>query len=193
MRYIVRNVKAVILCMLLASVASAADHTPRLMRDPLLGLRYDRTLVNFERLSPQQLAPCPTLADRDSIKSNWYVFATARAANAETYYLVGGYSVRTDPQPPPLPRYENDDAGVIFSISGERCIVFEAPARAMFEPLLAGEIPEPILLALANDHAMRMVQAYQGSSQLRAAMRKQRISIPALPRPLREAYSAILK
>lgn len=63
----------------------------------------------------------------------------------------------------------------------------------MFEPLLAGEIPEPILLALANNHALRMVQVFQGSRQLRAEMRKQRISIPALPRPLREAYSAILK
>lgn len=63
----------------------------------------------------------------------------------------------------------------------------------MFEPLLAAEIPEPILLALASDHTLRMVQAFQGPRRLRAAMRKQRISIPALPRPLREAYSAILK
>lgn len=63
----------------------------------------------------------------------------------------------------------------------------------MFEPLLAAEIPEPILLALASDHTLRMVQAFQGPRPLRAAMRKQRISIPALPRPLREAYSAILK
>ncbi|WP_374581306.1 hypothetical protein [Pseudoduganella sp.] len=193
MRYIVRNAKVAILCLLLASVASAADNSPRLLRDPLLGLRYDRTLVNFERLSPQQLAPCPTLADRDSIKSNWYVFAMARTANAGAYYLVGGYSIRTHPYPPEIPRYELDDAGVIFSISGERCVVFEAPARAMFEPLLAGEIPEPILLALANDHASRMVQAYQGSSQLRAAMRKQGISVQALPGTLREAYSVILK
>ncbi|XLZ68828.1 hypothetical protein ABT364_20080 [Massilia sp. SR12] len=193
MRFVFCKLMAALHCLLLASVASAAERSPRLLRDPLLGLRFDRTLAKFKRVSPRLLAPCPTLVDRESIKSNWYVFAMARTANAETYYLVGGYSVRTPPFVPGIPRYEHDDAGVIFSISGESCVVFEAPARAMFEPHLAGEIPEPIVLALANDHALRMAHAFNGPSQLRAALRSQRISIQALPRPLREAYSAILK
>ncbi|WP_342115558.1 hypothetical protein [Pseudoduganella sp. OTU4001] len=189
------TVKAAVMALLIlqAGPVIAKDRPPKMLRDPLLGLRYDRTLVSFEHLPKQVLAPCPTLAERESIKSHWYVFAKVRGEGGEIYYLAAGYSVRAVPYPPEIPKYDLDDAGIIFSIKDDTCIVFEEPARDMFGPNLEGEIPEPVLLALANDHKQRLTQAFAGSAQLKTAMKRQRIAIDKLPPALREAYSAILK
>ena len=153
-----------------AGTGIAKERPPRMLRDPLTGLRYDRTLVSFEPLPSKLLEPCPTLAERESIKSHWYVFAKALGEERETYYLAAGYSVRAVPYPPEIPKYDLDDAGIIFSIKDDTCTVFEEPARDMFEPNLEGELPEPVLLALAYDHKQRLTQAYAGSARLKAAL-----------------------
>jgi len=193
MRSIVLKALLAALCVLLTCPSLASDIPPKILWEPLLGLQFDRDLIRFERLPPQVFASCPTLADRESIKSHWYVFAMTTRGNGEIYYLVGGYSVRTHPNPPEIPKYQLDDAGVIFRINRGRCSVYEEAARNMFAPNMADEIPASILQALAHDHLQRLMRAFAGSSRLREALRKQRIAMDKLPPALRETYSAILK
>lgn len=190
------TVRKLVLAALLGAppcLVQAGERPPRILQEPLLGLRYDRLRLRFEPVEQGLLSLCPTLADRDAIRSKWYVYAKAESTDRATFYLVGGYSVRTNPRPPELPKYELDAVGVIFSIGDGRCTVFEEAARRMFEPYLTGEIPEHVLQALARDHANRIVRVFGGTAKLREDLRKQRIAIDKLPPPLREAYSAILK
>jgi hypothetical protein len=174
-------------------VVQAADHSPHVLRDPLLGLQYDQLRVQFESVPADLISACPTLADRETIKSNWFIYARAGDSESTTFYIVGGYSVRTIPRPPDLPRFEMDAPGVIFSIEDGKCTVFEEPALEMFRPRLAGEISDRVLSALARDHANRAVAAFGGTAKLLELVRKQKIAIDQLPSPLRKAYSAILK
>lgn len=173
--------------------AHAEESLPRVLQEPLLGLQYDQFRIQFEPLPPELLSPCPTLVDRESIRSNWFIYAKAEDFARAIFYVVGGYSVRTNPRPPDFPKFELDATGVIISIKGGQCTVFEEAALKMFEPHLSGEIPDDVLLALARDHANRTVAAFGSRAKLRENARKQQIAIDKLPPALREAYSTILK
>lgn len=188
MRSIAHKVVLGVSLLILLARAEAGAPPPRILSEPLLGVHYDRLAVKFEPLPLQLLAACPTIAPRESWRPFWYIYGKAESTEHGTFYLVGGYSVRAHPHPPEIPKYDRDDPGVIFSLKNGKCTVFEEPAREMFEPCLAGEIPDDMLRALAADHANRLLRTL-GPKKLRAA----RIAIDKLPPALREAYSAILK
>ncbi|MTW12971.1 hypothetical protein GM658_20395 [Pseudoduganella eburnea] len=175
------------------SVAYAEEDTPRVLQEPLIGLKYEQRWVQFEPVEPNLLSSCPTLADRESIRSRWFIYAKAEDKSRAAFYVVGGYSVRTRPSPPDLPKFELDSHGVIFSIKDGQCMVFEEEAIRMFEPELAGEIPDEVLQALARDNANRLVAAFGSKAKVEQLLRNQHVAISKLPFALREAYLAILK
>jgi hypothetical protein len=176
-----------------SGIACADDSSPRILQEPLLGLQYEQRSAQFEPMQSQLLLPCPTLADRESIKSKWFIYAKAEDKSRAAFFVVGGYSVRTRPSPPDLPKFELDSPGVIFNIKDGQCTVFEEEAKRMFEPDLAGEIPEEILQALARDHANRLIAAFGGKAKVKQLLRNQHVALSKLPLALRKAYSAILK
>lgn len=188
---IVRNLIFVALAPV--GIVYAEESAPRVLQEPLLGIRYEQSQAQFEPVRPELLSLCPTLADRESIKSNWFIYAKAEDWARSVFYIVGGYSVRTRPRLPDLPKFELDTPGVIFSIKDGQCTVFEEAAIRMFEPDLAGEIPEEILQVLARDHASRLTAALGGKANTERLLRTQHIAIAKLPFALREAYSVILK
>lgn len=188
MRFIALNLIVAVALLLMGLRAEAGESPPRILREPLLGMEYDRIRVKFEPVPRHVLSTCPTLAPRERWKPIWYIFGKAESMAHGTFYVVGGYSVRTHPDPPEIPKYDRDDPGVIFSIKEGVCTVFEEAAREMFEPYLTGEIPDEVLRALAMDNAHRLIRTF-GEKRIRAS----RMAIDKLPPALREAYSAILK
>ncbi len=169
----------------------AQDLPPKSLREPLLGLQFDPQKVSFERLPAQEYAKCPTLVDRETIRSHWYIFAKARGKLGEELFVAGGYSIRLNPSKG-MSRYEVDAPGVVFSVENGHCTVFEEPARTMFDPFLAGEIAPDTLDELANDHMMRLTGASGGKRQLKAALENRGIALDRLPPAMRKAYASIL-
>jgi hypothetical protein len=179
-------------CLALSPVSWGKEGPPRILREPLLGLRYDSSVVRFPSLPTEVRALCPTLRDTENIRGKWYIYGSTTTGAGESYYIAGGYSVRSHPRPPDLPEFELDDNGVIFKIEGGHCTVFEEAARAMFEPFLTGEIPPVVLHALANDCVARLVQAFGSVNRLEAAVQTQRIAVDKLPNDLRQAYRRLV-
>jgi len=180
------------LCCVCSPYSWGKEAPPRMLREPLLGLQYDRMVVNFVSLPTELRARCPTLADTENMQGNWYIYGQAASSAGDSYYIAGGYFVRAHPRPPELPEFELDGGGVIFMIRDGECMVFEEAARTMFEPFLADEIPADVLLALAQDHIMRLAEAFGGRERLKAAVRSQKVAIARLPKVLRQAYQRFL-
>lgn len=180
------------LALVLAGAASltpalAGDHPPRYLKEPLLGLQYDRTATRFEPLPAASLRACPMLADNHNMRSHWYVYAKARGAEGATYYIAGGYSVRTYPAPPDYPRYQLDLQGVVFELQEGSCTVFD-DAQNAFSLTPNEAVPPPVLQSLARDHAQRLTHALGGPKRLRKALHRQGIALDSMPAELRQAY-----
>lgn len=178
----VRNCIA-LACMVLTSASALAAGLPRLVQDPVLGLRYQLEKVQFDTLPADVLAACPALVNERWDRRLW-VYASARDA-AKSYYLVGGYFFQRQ-QTGKKPRYEPDVSGAAFEISSGRCALL-GPASEVFHARPEA-LAEPILKDLATDLAARYARAFGGPTPLRAAMRRQRVSPHHMPAVLREAF-----
>lgn len=168
-----------------SAVTTAKDAPPRILQEPVLGLRLEAANVKLDSLPEDVRALCLQTADNERRKGRLWVFARAVDA-AATFYVVAGYFQRLHPGPGE-PQYEMEDRGGVLTIAGNKCSA-DGPARDVFEAQDFNETPQPVLQQLANDLAARLARAFGGPDRLRAELRNQRIDRDRLSPELQEAF-----
>lgn len=163
----------------------AALPSPRVLSEPVLGLRYEAARVKFEPLPGQALANCKNLGHNEEWQSVWFIYAQAQDASGRTYYATGGYDISKNAQG--KPRFTTGDEGLIFFTDRGACTTLEQVRQTFDARLFDDEITEPILKLLAADFAKRLERAFGGAAQLRTELRNQHIDKEALPTELMEA------
>lgn len=170
---------------------ASTDIPPRILREPVFGLRYESAKIQFERLPASAISSCPTLADEENSRAVWYVFGQARDSSNKTYYIIGGYEIR-ESVPYPHQRYETDGLGVVFSIEGSSCTIIDSARQVFDDRLFDDELPQPILKSLAHDVTKRLVRAFGSADRLKTEFANQRIDWQALPPELAQAMQPYL-
>ena len=169
--------------------ALAADPAPRILREPVLGLHYERAQVKFDRLPPQPLANCETLADNEYRTGEWYVYGKTRDASGRTFYVTGGYEEWLDGRPAHR-KFDTEDLGLVVYADSQSCEPGD-PARDTFDQRGFDDILTPsILKQLAVDVVRRLERAFGGPDRLRLELRNQRVDLDTLPPELRDAMKA---
>lgn len=156
--------------MLVCASAGASDDVPSSLRVPVLGLRYDITAKKFDRLPPEVLKPCPTMKDNENMQGIFWIYASTPAEKG-TYYIIGGYGIRSAPSPG-FPRYETLDLGTVLKIEGSHCTIF-GDALEVFETRLFAETPQNVLQELAINMKHRASLAWGSEARFRAELRRQ--------------------
>jgi hypothetical protein len=172
------------------SGAPANDQPPSVLREPLLGLTYEIAKVKFEPLPPTVLALCPTLADDENVRARLWIHAFARNA-LRSYYVVGGYGIHSDPEPPAFPRYVPYDLGTTFFLEGDQCTVLGEP-KEVFDAGESKATSRVILRQLAADAAARLARAFGGPDRLRTEVRNQHVAPARLSPELGKAFKPYL-
>ena len=163
--------------------ALAAGPGPRVLTEPVLGLRYETSRVKFDPLPAHALTNCETMRDNEYGKGIWFINAKATDSAGRTYYISGGYEIRTETPG----RYETAGLGAVFFTDRGSCTYIDT-ARAVFDDrIFNDELPESVLRLLAADVAKRLVKAFGGAEKLRTEFRNQHIDKDALPPELLEA------
>ncbi|MFC5459805.1 hypothetical protein [Massilia niabensis] len=166
--------------------AVAALPSPRILVDPVLGLRYEAARVKFDPLPGQAIASCENLGKNEEWQSVWFIYAQARDQSGRTYYAAGGYDISRNS--PGKPQFTTGDAGLIFFTDRGSCTTLEQVRETFDARLFDDEITEHILKQLAVDYAKRLERAF-GAAKLRAELRNQHVDQDALPPELRQALS----
>lgn len=170
-----------------SSVALAKQAPPRIMQEPVLGLRLDSAAPRQEALPEDVRSKCSELADDDRWIGRLWIYARADGAGI-TYYVVGGYFERRNPLPGQA-RFELDERGSVISIEGAGCTAY-GQAREVFDVRAFNETPQPILQRLAADLVLRLARAFGGSDRLSAELRNQKIDVDPLPPELHQAFKS---
>ena len=165
--------------------ALAALPSPRILSEPVLGLRYEAARVKFDPLPSQVLANCEDLNDNEDWKSVWFIYAQAQDSSGRTYYATGGYDISK--KPPQKPRSNTGDEGLIFFTDRGSCTTLEQVRQTFDARLFDDEITPSILKLLAADFAKRLERAFGGAAKLRTELRNQHIDRDSLPPELLEA------
>lgn len=165
------------------------ESPPRILQEPVFGLRFEAAKVQLDALPNEVMALCPGLSNEQEQMRLW-TYAIARDA-ARTYYVVGGYYIRHDPKRPESPSYVLDTLGAVFYVQGTECVL-TGPARETFDARLFDETPRPILQQLAADLSLRLTRAFGGSDQLATQFQNQHIDSSTLSPELREAFQRYL-
>ena len=181
---------AILLFGMVESFAST-DTPPRILREPVFGLRYESAKIRFERLPPSAIASCPALSDDENGSAVWFVFGKAIDSSSKTYYVIGGYETRTA-TPYPHQRYQTDGLGVVFSIEGPTCTIIDSARQVFDDRLFDDELPQPMLKLLARDVTERLVRAFGGDDRLETEFARQRIDRETLPPELAQALQPYL-
>lgn len=182
-----RIIALAVLAMVSCAV-SAGDTPPRILQEPILGLRYEVAKVKFEPLPARALVNCETLVDNEHTRGVWFVLGRAHDASGRTFYVVDGYEIRHDPEPPKYPKYVVGGDGIVFQTEGDQCTVIGG-VRETFGARSFDETPLPILRRLAADIMSRYVRAFGGSEQLRMELRNQHVDQDQLSPELREVFT----
>lgn len=164
----------------------AADPGPRILSEPVLGLRYEAARVKFDSLPAQALANCDTMRDNEFGRGIWFIYAQASDASGRTYYVSGGYEIRNDERG--YARYRTGDLGAVFSTEGNTCNYIDTARQVFEDRLFDDELPEPVLKLLAADMSKRFERAFGGADRLHAELRKQHVDKNALPAELSAAF-----
>lgn len=176
---------AVVSLALFCCVAQAREGAPRVLQEPVLGLRLPAAKLQLTPLPDEIRNKCAVLADNEKWKGRLWVYATTKDA-AGTYYVVGGYYERPNPEPG-QPRYQLDTAGAVFQISGQTCSAYGG-AKEVFDARYFEETPQPILQKLAVDLASQLSRTLGGADRLRTELQNQRIDFEQLSPELKEAF-----
>jgi hypothetical protein len=169
----------------------AANQAPRILREPVLGLHYERARVKFDLLPPQALAKCETLVDDQYSRSVWYMYGQTSDASGRTFYVTGGYEERLDGQPGHR-RFLTEGLGWVLLVDTTTCDPLD-PARDVFDQRQFDDTLTPaILKQLAIDVVRRLERAFGGRERLSSELRKQLVDMDALPPELRDAMKAYL-
>lgn len=179
-RFFVATVLAVTSCSALAAVPS-----PRILSEPVLGLRYETARVKFAPLPSSVLANCENLNDAEEWQSVWFIYAQAQDSSGRMYYATGGYDISK--KSPGKPQFTTGDEGLIFFTDRGSCTTLDQVRQTFDARLFDAEITEPILKLLAADYAKRLERAFGGAAKLHTELRNQHIDKEALPTELLEA------
>jgi hypothetical protein len=166
--------------------AQAQDQPPPILREPILGLRYAIATVRFDPLPAGVLQRCPTLADDANVRARRWIHAFARNAG-RSYYIVGGYGIHGNPEPPAFPRYVPYDLGTTFFLEADACTVLGEP-KEVFDAGESDETSRAILRELAADAVVRLSRAFGGPDRLRAEVRNQHADPARLSPALSTAF-----
>ena len=171
------------------AVAANSDKPPRFLTVPVLGLRLPIERINLESFPEDIRIRCHQLYDEELFTSRVWIFARARDA-ARTYYVLTGYSKRLNKEPDQK-LYEYWDNGAVYTVTGDKCGGDDAEETFEVHDLDAendGNVPIPMLKALAVDFAARTVKAFGGADRLRAEIKAQCIDVNRLSPELQEAF-----
>jgi len=157
----------------------AADPSPRILNEPVLGLRYEAARVKFDPLPVHAFANCESMQDSEYGKSIWFIFAKVTDTSGRTYYVTGGYDIRKDV--PKHLKYATGDYGTVYSTDRGTCSYIDMARQVFDDRLFNDELPEAVLKLLAADFAKRLVKAFGGPDKLRAELRNQHVYKDSLP------------
>jgi hypothetical protein len=189
----IKRIAAALLIAICTTAAAApdSDKRPPFLTVPVLGLRLPLDHVNLELFPEDLRLKCPQLYDAEAYTSR--VWIVGRASDAgKRYYVLTGYFERFNPAPG-RKRFEYWNNGAVYTVTDTRCGGDDA--RETFDvhdenAAISGNVPIPILQALASDLAVRTVKAFGGPDKLRAALISQRIDYNALPPEFQQAFAA---
>jgi hypothetical protein len=170
------------------AAAAGSNKPPRFLTVPVLGLRLPLEQINLEPFPEYIRVNCSQLEDEYATSRAW-IFGQARNA-ASTYYVLAGYSKRLNKEPD-RHLYEYWDSGAVYTVTGNKCGGDDAEETFEVHDLDAendGNVPIPMLKALAVDFAARTVKAFGGADRLRAEIKAQRIDFNRLSPELQEAF-----
>ncbi len=168
----------------------AEDAPPSVVREPVFGLRFDIAKAQFEALPAEVLAHYSTM-DNENIRGHYWVCASTRNPT-RAYYVIGGYGVRSHPEPPDFPRYVPYDDGAVIVVEDNHCADLGS-ARDVFDAGAFGtDMPAAILRQLAADLASRLVRALGGADPMHLALKKQHVDPQHLSPELRAALTPYL-
>jgi hypothetical protein len=177
-----------------AAAAPDSDKPPRFLTVPILGLRLPIEHSNLEPFPEDLRIKCPQLYDQEEYTSRVWIVGRASDA-AKTYYVLTGYFKRLHPIPE-RKLYEFWDNGAVYTVTDSKCGGDDA--RETFDvhdedAEHTGNVPIPMLKALALDLAARTVKAFGGPEKLRAAIIAQRIDFNSLPPEFQQAFAAYFR
>jgi hypothetical protein len=179
-RFVAASVLSFASCGALAELPS-----PRILSEPVLGLRYEAAKVKFDPLPGQAIANCEYMVDNDDWRNIWFIYAQAQDPSGRMYYATSGYAISKNTQG--KPGFTTGGAGLIFFTDRGACTTLEQ-IRDTFDARLFDEyITEPILKLLATDYAKRLERAFGGAAKLRTELRNQYIDKNELPPELLDA------
>lgn len=182
---------AALLAMGATAAASGSDRSPRSLTVPILGLRLPLDRINIEKFPDGMRAACSQIADDELYTGQVWIFGKINDA-ASAYYVVTGIFKRRSPDPTGERRlYENWDNGLVLTMKDGKCGGDDAGETfEVHDPNAEndGNVPAPILRALARDLAARTVRAFGGPDRLRAEIKNQRIDFDQLPSDVQEAF-----
>jgi hypothetical protein len=171
------------------AAASSSSQPPRFLSVPVLGLRLPLDGLKLDKFPEDIRATCGQIADDEQYTGHVWIFGRAKDA-ASTYFILTGYFKRRSPDPERR-LYELWENGSVFTVRGGKCGGDDADETFDVRDLNAdndGNVPIPILKALALDLAARTVKAFGGADRLRAEIRNQRIDFDRLSPELQEAF-----
>ena len=183
-----RIVAMALLAISATAAAAVSDKPPRFLTVPVLGLRLPLAQINLEPFPEDLRVKCGQLEDEFSTSRVW-ILGRARDA-ASTYYVLTGYSKRLN-RDPDQKQYEYWDNGAVYTVTGTKCGGDDAEETFEVHDPNAdndGNVPIPMLKALAVDFAARTVKAFGGADRLRAEIKAQRIDFNRLSPELQEAF-----
>jgi hypothetical protein len=164
---------------IISSGVLAAEPGPRILNEPVLGLRYETARVKFDSLPAHALANCETMQDSEYSKGVWFIYARATDSSGRTYYVSGGYDIQKDA--PKHLKYETGGLGAVFFTDRGSCTYIDMARQVFDDRLFNDELPESVLKLLAADVAKRLVIAFGGADKLRIELRNQHIDKDTLP------------
>jgi hypothetical protein len=171
------------------AAAANSDKPPRFVTVPVLGLRLPLDRIKLTPFPVDLRVNCFQLYDAELFTSRVWIFGQARDA-ASTYYVLSGYTKRLNKEPDQK-LYEFWDDGAVYTVTGTKCGGDGAEETFEVHDPNAdndGNVPIPMLKALALDMAARTVKAFGGADRLRAEIRAQRIDFNRLSPELQEAF-----
>lgn len=170
--------------------AFSAVPSPRIVIEPMLGLRYEAARVKFDPLPHQTIANCEYMIDDVGWQSVWFIYAQAQDSSGRIYHIVGGYDISRNSTGDP--KFFTSASGLIVVTDRGSCITLDQ-ARDTFDARRFDEnITEPVLKLLAADYAKRLERAFGGAAKLRTELRNQYVDKDTLPPELLEALKPYL-
>lgn len=178
---------AAVLAVCLSQHVFAEARAPKVVRDPVFGLRFEVAQERIDALPAAVGDACHELVNQRYDRLNW-TFARYESGAAR-YYIIGGYMVYRDPVPKGETKYLSDDRGILLKMSGSTCQLIATAGEGLTdydEP----EPPQAVREGLAADLRLRLARASGGDRQLMRSLRHPPAELMRNSSALRHAFKA---